>query len=495
MEHLSELIAMRVRDLRDKLGLSRKELAQIAGLPLDTLRTIERAKNIANTATLVAIAKALNTSTSYLLGESDVVFREDPVSGRIPILTGVDSLHIVDLQQLEVTNFHEWNRLGDQEDAMGNWMRALYCYQRGISLSMVQDYPWAECMVVRIAQMHINLGQYTEAQNILSYVQFRITTDAWQASTQLDETLHISGLIAEKRGWIAIHCGRYNEAEKLFSKAQSISLSYGDLRLQSTGHHFRGNTFIQSQIPLLFSEFLHTQSPISGSVHEGIHEIRKALQMDKDSDPNVAFGLRLEAIGLFLLNQIDGAKEQIDKSVALLNTTGWHIDQAHSLVWKNLMQMTLTASETRKYEDLLTILSELCEILSNQRHPYTYVESVLVLLVAKHQAGYFRKDGNDRNKCTDLCIIVLLLHYQPTHPYFQLAKELLLRFIGAMNRTERLEYISSLAIRIMYFQDSFEVLKKFLLLPSNIVYAVIELLKSPKYSGQSAEYWDLLEGS
>lgn len=61
-------VAERVRQTRQRTGLSRRELADAAGLDRSTIGRIERGRQIPRLATLEALAAALRTDPDHLRG-------------------------------------------------------------------------------------------------------------------------------------------------------------------------------------------------------------------------------------------------------------------------------------------------------------------------------------------------------------------------------------------------------------------------------------------
>ncbi|WP_165973945.1 helix-turn-helix domain-containing protein [Marinitoga lauensis] len=67
------LLGQRIKEIRISKGLEQKELAKLAGIGQSTFSEIESGKRIGiRTDILVKIAKALNVSTDYLLGLTDI---------------------------------------------------------------------------------------------------------------------------------------------------------------------------------------------------------------------------------------------------------------------------------------------------------------------------------------------------------------------------------------------------------------------------------------
>jgi transcriptional regulator with XRE-family HTH domain len=66
---LKEILAQRVKSLRNFNGWTQAELAERARVPQPVISRIETKQNIPSSDTLLKIAGALGTTTSYLLGE------------------------------------------------------------------------------------------------------------------------------------------------------------------------------------------------------------------------------------------------------------------------------------------------------------------------------------------------------------------------------------------------------------------------------------------
>lgn len=63
--------AERIRNLRQELGLSQDELAEIADVNQNAISRYERGVNDPTSEVVIKLARALNTSTDYLLGLTD----------------------------------------------------------------------------------------------------------------------------------------------------------------------------------------------------------------------------------------------------------------------------------------------------------------------------------------------------------------------------------------------------------------------------------------
>lgn len=61
----------RIRALREKNGMTQEELAQIIGMSQNTVARWEREELAPRGTSLVKLAKALNTTSTYLLDETD----------------------------------------------------------------------------------------------------------------------------------------------------------------------------------------------------------------------------------------------------------------------------------------------------------------------------------------------------------------------------------------------------------------------------------------
>ncbi|SMG40688.1 DNA-binding transcriptional regulator, XRE-family HTH domain [Dethiosulfovibrio salsuginis] len=64
-------LAERMKSLRAKAGLNQKDLADITGISRNTVINYEGGKRVPDADSLVEIAKALKTTSSYLNGETD----------------------------------------------------------------------------------------------------------------------------------------------------------------------------------------------------------------------------------------------------------------------------------------------------------------------------------------------------------------------------------------------------------------------------------------
>lgn len=70
----SNIFPQRLKELRLKKGLTQTELGEKVGVKQNTFTNWENGKREPNFETLLKLASILNTTTSYLLGESDICY-------------------------------------------------------------------------------------------------------------------------------------------------------------------------------------------------------------------------------------------------------------------------------------------------------------------------------------------------------------------------------------------------------------------------------------
>ncbi len=66
-----EKIAARIKEMRQRSGLSQSELARQVGVERQQVASWENARNKPNEDSLLLVAKALQTSISFIFGETD----------------------------------------------------------------------------------------------------------------------------------------------------------------------------------------------------------------------------------------------------------------------------------------------------------------------------------------------------------------------------------------------------------------------------------------
>lgn len=64
-------VGKRIRDIREGKGVSQNQLAKMAGLSQAGLSAVENTTKSPNLETLTRLAKALNVTIAYLVGEAD----------------------------------------------------------------------------------------------------------------------------------------------------------------------------------------------------------------------------------------------------------------------------------------------------------------------------------------------------------------------------------------------------------------------------------------
>lgn len=90
---------LRIREVREQLGISQKDFAKSLGIKPTTYNGYETGMHDPKSDILVHIAKMYNVSIDYLLGISDVMFLKDTLPSNVniqavhPLLTIYESLN------------------------------------------------------------------------------------------------------------------------------------------------------------------------------------------------------------------------------------------------------------------------------------------------------------------------------------------------------------------------------------------------------------------
>ncbi len=122
---------------------------------------------------------------------------------------------------------------------------------------------------------------------------------------------------------------------------------------------------------------------------------------------------------------------------------------------------TWEAWERRDYYEVTETLSALLDDLSRGHNPYSFVRAILSFLCARYLAEDYRTRLTERRRCVDLCLISLLMHFEPEHLYFTITTELLNRFTQAMDDKEFTRYLQELPARMLEYSDDFQKLMNF----------------------------------
>lgn len=80
MELKEKIIGKRIKECREDVDLSQKELAELIDVTPSAVNQYEKGEKIPSTETLLKLAKALGVATDYLLGasqEKDILIDED----------------------------------------------------------------------------------------------------------------------------------------------------------------------------------------------------------------------------------------------------------------------------------------------------------------------------------------------------------------------------------------------------------------------------------
>lgn len=105
------VLGSRIHDRREQLGLTQEQLGELIGKDQKQVWRYEAGKQIPSAETLVQLARALETTTDYLVGESDVVKN----------VSGVDDLDSLEVELIEMLR----SQRPDQREKIVNAIRAL----------------------------------------------------------------------------------------------------------------------------------------------------------------------------------------------------------------------------------------------------------------------------------------------------------------------------------------------------------------------------------
>lgn len=86
------VLGQRIHDRREQIGLTQEQLGELIGKDQKQIWRYEAGKQTPSAETLVQLARALETSTDYLVGESDVL---KPIGS-------VDDLDELEVEMLEL---------------------------------------------------------------------------------------------------------------------------------------------------------------------------------------------------------------------------------------------------------------------------------------------------------------------------------------------------------------------------------------------------------
>ncbi len=137
---------------------------------------------------------------------------------------------------------------------------------------------------------------------------------------------------------------------------------------------------------------------------------------------------------------------------------------------------TWEAWERHDYDDVTETLSALLEDVSHGHDPHVFMCASLSFLCARYLAEYYRSSISERRRCADLCLISLMLHFEPDHIYFTISNELLDRFIGAMDGKEFAQYLRELPGRMFDYSDDSSKLKNFPPPTLALLHAVLDVI-------------------
>lgn len=98
----------RIRELRNKKGLSGEKLGEIVGVQKSAISKYERGEIQPSNEVLLQIANTLNTSTDYLLGNTD---DPTPPNAKKEALSGI-SIEVTEDEKQIIDNYRSFNEEG-----------------------------------------------------------------------------------------------------------------------------------------------------------------------------------------------------------------------------------------------------------------------------------------------------------------------------------------------------------------------------------------------
>ncbi len=476
--------------VRKHKGFSQKQLSKVAGVSLKQIKNIEsgRTKN-PGIETIKRLARVLNVDPSIFFETrkssvdralilSERKFSEQSI-GIEPIL--VPGLLLSSRRGTEddlkphPRTLEAWVKLGDMADAQGEWDGALRSYVEAVKLAR---NPFDECRILleKVSQMHINKMNLAAASDICK----RIDKDLNIFVEHKEERDFIKALISNQRGWVLDHKGNYAWALGQFEESLPVAKKLGVRRLESTDHHFMGRAVLEQYWPRFYpelSEISSRECAVRISPQWALAQIRKG-QILNDNKSSIGFGKLRESEGVLLLGDIKLARDLLNESRDLLGSTV--LAKYYPLIEIQRINTLTTEQDKRDYLDIASAADEILQGMSRVPNPYTfaYARGLVVLLCAQYGAGAYRVDKVERRKMVDLCILSLLLHFEPKHELFEVSEALLSRFVDAMTAREFTDYEADLCNRIEDNADEFEVLSKFKRLPTTaLAYAAREIIK------------------
>lgn len=444
-----------IKYLRDLESVSQHGFAIRSGVPIDTLKRLEQGKRKnPRLSTLRKIASAFDITLDALVGEDKV--RIENERHRNPITKSVDELVA----------------LGDSADARGEYDVALRHYYDSLAAS-TSAFQFARILVGKFSQMYINKLDFSTAASTCASVEYAVS----EFISDPNEQRIIRGLIMEKKGWIAYHQGNFSLARNCFNESRAVGKAFEDRALESTSHHFIGNTLLDQYSRVLFDE-IPELSNVEGAnrskLERALADLDKAAAIDTKIAriPAVGFNLLRASQGLLLKGSVEDAKHSLTQSRALLKGHG--VTETYPLVELQRIA-TLTTKDERELAEICSALEDSLQHLMSAAHPHSleFVRALVVLLCAKFRVEDYQDKASERRRCADLAVISLLLYFEPLHPLFKATNGLLARFIYAMEDAEFSRYVNELEPRIQSFADDFKMLKKFPIISSVLRYATL----------------------
>jgi transcriptional regulator with XRE-family HTH domain len=233
------IICERLRDLREKRGLTQKKLAHETRIHFQTVSRLERVPSRVGTDTLVELAKFFDVPCGYLVGEekidigSQLEGHPDFVAqaARFVELLRVRQAHkptdllkvFCAMLEADPTRLaQDKARMVNEEESFGLWWSALAAYERADWDSMILRAEQLKQLGERLGRPFlIAVGRVYKAQALCRRDREVDTATAYRELENVpeDSQLFESALVTRLRAKLLRRCGKVQEALELCEKA------------------------------------------------------------------------------------------------------------------------------------------------------------------------------------------------------------------------------------------------------------------------------------
>lgn len=480
---MSKTFGQYVKGILERRGLSENQLAERAEVSQGTVNNLIHGRHQTSVRNLEKMANALELDVgSFVRRALGQPVDEEGAGQAEPLTSAAVRERLVSLIGETETDHGTLIVEGDERAARDDWRQAALKYAAAYPL-LLTARARIDLLVDRLAQTYINLGAYDLAALLLNHADNLVINLAPTLDESEAALAHLKSAIDEKRGWVEGYRGRFALARELFYAARGPAAEAGEMGRVSTTHHFPGRLAVESQMAELFPGLQLPSAP-EMDLDVALRELRTATGMDRDSPPNVAFGLLWEGRGLRQAGDWEDAHAYFQHSLHMFRDVDFEASEAQPVI--ELARQSVLRGASRELGSTRDqVWQVLWYNLAGTQHPYVVAHAFTLLAYCELLLGKYRTAPHLRQQVADMCELVQRIHPHPQHPLYRIARAIQRLALDAMDERERLAYEGDLEARtgpeerqdepLFYWLDSFLPTSKEYVIHKQVVNVLFEL--------------------